>query len=218
MPETTPDIRCRIVLIAPDIADDAALAQAVSEALEGGDVASLILPAYGADDQAFQRRAGKIVPLAQEKGVAVMIADDTRVAGRTGADGVHLEDARRAIAESTRRFDANLMFGAGGARTRHEALELGEAQPDYIFFGKIGYDTRPEPHPRNLSLGQWWAEMVEIPCIVLAGSDLASVSTVAATGADFVALGHAVFDDTKGPRHAVKEANTLLDRAPARTE
>ncbi len=217
MPEPTPDSRCRIVLIAPDIADDEALAEAVSQALAGGDVASLILPAWGADDQAFQRRAEMIVPLAQAQGVAVMIVDDTRVAGRTGADGVHLEDARRVIAESRRRFDSHLMFGAGGARTRHDALELGEAQPDYLFFGKIGYDNKPEPHPRNLALGQWWADLVEIPCVVLAGSDLDSVAEVAATGAEFVALGHAVFDDPQGPRHAIEKANALLDRLPART-
>ncbi len=217
MPDPTPDNRCRIVLIAPDIADDAALAEAVAQALAGGDVASLILPSWGADDRAFQRRAEAIVPLAQAKGVAVMIADDTRIAGRAGADGVHLEEARRFIAEAQGRFDSHLMFGAGGARTRHEALELGEAQPDYLFFGKIGYDNKPEPHPRNLALGQWWSEMVEIPCVVLAGSNLASVAEVAATGTEFVALGRAVFDDPQGPRHAVEQANALLDRTPART-
>ncbi len=218
MQDTNPDIRCRIVLIAPDIADDAVLANAVSEALDGGDVASLILPGYGADDQAFQRRAEKIVPLAQARGVAVMIAEDTRIAGRTEADGVHLDDARQAMAQTASRFDERLMFGAGGARTRHDALVLGEAQPDYLFFGRIGYDTRPEPHPRNLALGRWWAELVEIPCVVLAGSDLASVAEVAATGAEFVALCHAVFDDPAGPRHAVEEANAILDRTPARIE
>ena len=46
-----------------------------------------------------------------------------------------------------------MMVGAGGAKTRDDALELGEVRPDYIFFGRFGYDNKPEPHPRNLSLG-----------------------------------------------------------------
>ncbi|RVD12740.1 thiamine phosphate synthase, partial [Mesorhizobium sp. M4B.F.Ca.ET.017.02.2.1] len=81
-----------------------------------------------------------------------------------------------------------------------------------------GYDNKPEPHPRNLSLGQWWAEMIEIPCIVMAGSELASVEAVAATGAEFVALSSAVFADGTDPRAAVAAANALLDETAPRFE
>ena len=107
------------------------------------------------------------------------------------------------------------MVGAGGAKTRDDALQLGEERPDYIFFGRFGYDAKPEPHPRNLSLGAWWAQMIEIPCIVMAGSDLSSIEAVAATGAEFVALSSAVFGDGADARAAVADANALLDeRAP----
>ena len=216
MPHTSPDNRCRLVLIAPDRESDDALADAVSSALSGGDVASLILPPYGLDEGAFQKRAERLTRLAQDKGVAVMIVDDTRIAGRVGADGVHLEEARASIAETIERFDGKLMFGAGGAKTRHDALELGEARPDYIFFGKIGYDNKPDPHPRNLSLGEWWSEMVALPCVVMGGTALESVEAVAATRADFVALSSAIFTGTLTPAEAVAAANRLLDeKAPA---
>ena len=216
MPHTSPDNRCRLVLIAPDRESDEALADAVSSALSGGDVASLILPPYGLDEGAFQKRAERLTWLAQDRGVAVMIVDDTRIAGRVGADGVHLEEARATIAETIERFDGKLMFGAGGAKTRHDALELGEARPDYIFFGKIGYDNKPDPHPRNLSLGEWWSEMVALPCVVMGGTVLESVEAVAATRADFVALSSAIFTGTLTPAEAVAAANRLLDeKAPA---
>ena len=91
---------------------------------------------------------------------------------------------------------------------------LGETQPDYIFFGRFGYDRTPEPHPRNLSLGGWWAEMIEIPCIVLAGSDIESVEAVAGTGAEFVALSAAVFADGVDSGEAIARANAILDRKP----
>src|SRR5690348_9003348 len=74
--------RCRVVLIAPRIGDLPKLEMLVEYATGGGDVASLILPAYGDGEAAFQRRAEAIVPLVQARGIAVMVEGDTRVAAR----------------------------------------------------------------------------------------------------------------------------------------
>ncbi|TGS52692.1 thiamine phosphate synthase, partial [Mesorhizobium sp. M1D.F.Ca.ET.183.01.1.1] len=104
--------------------------------------------------QAF---AEKIVPIAQAAGVAVVIAGDSRIAGRVHADGIHVEAGRNDLAETIERLQGKMMVGAGGAKTRDDALDLGEERPDYIFFGRFGYDNKSEPHPRNLSLGEWWA-------------------------------------------------------------
>ncbi len=109
-----------------------------------------------------------------------------------------------------------MIVGADAGKTRDDALEIGEERPDYVFFGRFGYDRTPEPHSRNLTLGRWWAEMIEVPCIVLGGSDVASVEAVAATGAEFVALSAAVFSPDVDPRRAVAEANEILDRTAPR--
>jgi thiamine-phosphate pyrophosphorylase len=53
--------------------------------------------------------------------------------------------------------------------------------------------------------------MIEIPCIVMAGSDLESVRAVAATGAEFVALSAAVLGEGADPRTAIARANAMLD-------
>lgn len=214
MDHTMPPSRCRVVLIAPP----GIAAASVRSALDGGDVASLILPQYAAAEAAFQAHAEQIVPAAQEKGIAVIIAGDTRIAGRVKADGMHVETNKAELQEAVESFQARMMVGCGGAKTRDEALELGETQPDYIFFGRFGYDTKPEPHSRNLALGRWWAEMIEIPSIVLAGSDIASVEAVAATGCEFVALSSAVFGEGIDPRAAVAAANDLLDQTAPRFE
>ncbi|TIU39186.1 MAG: thiamine phosphate synthase, partial [Mesorhizobium sp.] len=187
-------------------------------AFDGGDVASLILPENGMDEASFQAFAEQIVPAAQAAGVAVIIAGDTRIAGRVQADGIHVEVSKAELAETIEHFQAKMMVGTGGAKTRDDALELGETRPDYIFFGRFGYDNKPEPHPRNLSLGAWWADMIQIPCIVMAGSDIASVEAVGATGAEFVALSSAVFADGTDPRTAVATANALLDETAPRFE
>lgn len=214
MNEATPPNRCRIVLIAPP----GVSAQSITAAFEGGDVASLILPENGMDEASFQALAEEIVPVAQAAGVAVIIAGDTRIAGRVQADGIHVEVGKAELAETIGHFQAKMMVGTGGAKTRDDALELGELRPDYIFFGRFGYDNKPEPHPRNLSLGQFWADVIQIPCIVMAGSDLASVTAVAATGAEFVALSSAVFAEGVDPKTAVAGANVLLDETAPRFE
>ncbi len=207
--------RCRLVLIGPGGADWKRSADQVVSALSGGDIASLILWPSELGDAEFQKLCEMAVPAAQAAGVAAIVAGDTRVAGRTHADGIHLEDKSmlRDLIEANR--DGRLIVGAGGAKSRHDALEIGELRPDYVFFGRFGYDNRPEPHPRNLALGQWWAELVEIPCIVMAGSTIDSLEAVAATGAEFVAVSAAVFTGTTPPDEAVRMANRLLDeRAP----
>ncbi|WP_315924633.1 thiamine phosphate synthase [Mesorhizobium sp. SP-1A] len=214
MNQTPPPSRCRLVLIAPP----SVAVERIGAALSGGDVASLILTQEGSDEASFQAFAEKIVPMAQAAGVAVVIAGDSRVAGRVHADGLHVEGGTEDLADAIERHQDRMMIGAGGAKTRDDALELGEERPDYIFFGRFGYDTKPEPHARNLALGRWWAEMIEIPCIVMAGSEIASVEAVAATGAEFVALSAAVFAEGVDPTAAVAQANALLDRSAPRFE
>lgn len=209
-PTQTPN-RCRIVLIAPPGADAARILAAV----DGGDVASLILPPWSLDEASYQRLADAVVPAAQAHGVATLTVGDPRMAMRSGADGLHVDGARHELEDIIGKHNSRLMIGAGGAKTRDDALALGELRPDYIFFGRFGYDGRPEPHPRNLKLGEWWSEMVALPCVVMAGSDASSAIDVALTGADFVAVSEAVYGDDTDPADAVAKVNALLDeRAP----
>ncbi|MFC4623666.1 thiamine phosphate synthase [Daeguia caeni] len=206
--------RCRIVLVAPPLEHGSKLAELLASALSGGDVASVILDSNGLDEASFQTVAEQAVPIIQQAGAAALIINDTRIAGRVGADGVHIEGKAEDVAETLQKHSPRMIVGSGNLRDRHTAMEIGELQPDYVFFGKIGADNKPDAHPRNLSLAEWWAAMIEIPCIVQAGSDLQGIVAAAETGADFVALGRAVFD-APDPAMAVAEANRLLDeRAP----
>jgi thiamine-phosphate pyrophosphorylase len=211
MTDDIPD-RCRLVLIAPQGVEAAALERLLQAALSGGDVASVILPQYGLDDGSFQELAERLVPVIQASGAAAMIAGDTRVAARAKADGVHVDGKPDVLADAIDRLQDKMMVGAGGAKTRDDALDLGEQRPDYIFFGRFGYDNTPAPHHRNLTLGAWWAEMIEVPCIVMGGSDIASIGEVARTGVEFVAVSAAVFG-AEDPAAAVAEANRLLEEA-----
>ncbi len=215
-PQNSSD-RCRLVLVTPPLADSAKLATLLSAALSGGDVASVILDIGDLDEATFQLVAEKAVPIIQEKGAAAIILNDTRIAGRVGADGIHIEGKAAELGEAIEKHTPKMIVGTGNLRDRHSAMEIGELQPDYIFFGKIGADNKPDAHPRNLSLAEWWSELVEIPSIAQAGNTLESVIPAAQTGADFVALGSAVFE-AEDPATAVKEANRLLDEHAPRFE
>ncbi|MCR9136326.1 MAG: thiamine phosphate synthase [Alphaproteobacteria bacterium] len=207
--------RCRLVLIAPDLEDDQVIEQAVSDALRGGDVASVILPQYGLDDSSFQKRSERLVPIIQRAGAAALIAGETRVATRTGADGVHVSGGIEDMKHALDRFSPQMIVGGGRAKERHAALEIGELRPDYIFFGRLDGDIKQEPHAKNIALGQWWADLIEIPCVIMGGQNLESIADIADTGAEFAALRHAVFADPAQAAMRVSEANALLDeKAP----
>jgi thiamine-phosphate pyrophosphorylase len=207
--------RCRLVLILPEGEDLSARAAMLEGALKGGDVASVILPQYGLDDGLFQKHAEMLVPIVQKAGAAALVAGDTRVAGRAKADGIHVTGNAEQLGEAVEKFTPQFIVGGGNATDRHKALEIGEIQPDYIFFGKIGGDIKPEAHPKNLALAEWWASMIEIPCIVLGGTDPQSALAAAETGAEFVALDKAVFAEPEQAPHVVAAVNALLDeKAP----
>ncbi len=215
---TSPEDRCRLVLIVPDIADAEEKARVVGDALKGGDVASVIIPQYGLDDAAFQKHAELLVPLIQDAGAAALIVDNSRVAGRARADGLHISGNAAALADAIEKHVPKMIVGGGNAMDRHHALEIGEAQPDYIFFGKLDGDIKPEAHSKNVALGEWWSSMIAIPSIVMGGQDPASAVAVAEAGVEFVALREAVFADPALAATVVARVNAELDEKAPRFE
>ena len=221
-------LRCRLVLIVPGdwiLQNGSNAARRLEAAFAAADVASVIVFQGTVTEPEFQKILPPVVASAQNAGVAVMVDGEPRIAARTGADGVHLGQDPDALRKAIDQYAPKMMVGAGNVRTRHNALVIGELQPDYVMFGKPGADTHEEAHPKNLALGQWWSAMVEIPCIVLGGKNIETVVDVAKTGADFVALSSAIFvpdADGKGTyatqsggdnaiADRVRHANTLLD-------
>lgn len=213
---STNEERLRLVLVMPETDDADAAARMIGEALKGGDVASVILPQYGMDDTQFQKLAEKVVPLIQQAGAAALVAGDSRVAGRAKADGLHIVGGIEDLGEAIEKHAPKLIVGGGNAQDRHRALEIGDLQPDYVFFGKLDGDIKPEAHPKNLALAEWWASMVEIPCIVMGGTNPESALAIAETGAEFAALRLAVFTEPSRAASIVQEVNALLDQKAPR--
>ena len=202
--------RCRLCLVTPAGVDAGTFAPRVVDALSGGDVASLIIAANPADPAALQQAAQAFVPIAQDAGAAAIIHGDTRIVGRTRADGVLIDSGLADLADALAALHPRAMVGAGGGTSRHEAMAAGEASPDFLFFGHLDGDTGDGVFPRVLDLAAWWSAVTVIPAIVMGGRSLVSVREAAAERIEFVALSRAVWDDPRGPRAAVEEACEYL--------
>jgi thiamine-phosphate pyrophosphorylase len=205
--------RCRLCLVTPPRGEPAALAKTLAAALSGGDVASLILSVDPPDPRALQDLSEAMVPIAVRRGVATLVHNDTRIVGRTGADGAHIDSGQADLADAIAALRPKKIVGAGGVRSRHEAMLAGEANPDYLFFGRLDGDTEEGVFRKALDLAAWWSPLFVIPAIVMGGSSVASVREAAEAGAEFVALSRAVFS-ADDPGLAVAQANALLSQLP----
>lgn len=208
------DSRCRLCLVTPETIDLAGFRPLLDAALAGGDVACLIITG---PSESLQEIAEALVPLAQSRNVAAVVHNDTRIAGRARADGVHIDTGPADLRIAIDTFRPAKIVGAGGLHSRHDAMLAGEANLDYLFFGRLDGDTGESIFPKALDLASWWSSVFLIPAMVMGGRTIASVSEAAEAGIEFVALRHAVWSNAAGPGEAVAAANRLLARAPERT-
>ncbi|WP_375705801.1 thiamine phosphate synthase [Bartonella sp. AA2SXKL] len=146
------------------------------------------------DDSSFlQQQAQIYAEDIQHHDAALLIAGDSRIAGRIKADGLHIEDDLNALESFKNQQKEQKIIGFGNLRNRHSAMLAAETGVDYLFFGKLGADKKPQAHPRNLQLATWWAEIMEIPAVVQAGSDFSTFDEALKTGCEFIAVEEVIF-------------------------
>ncbi|MDJ0932414.1 thiamine phosphate synthase [Breoghania sp.] len=207
--------RSHLFLITPPDFDAETFAGPLGEALAGDDVACLLITFAADDTQAAQATAEKIVPVAQEAGVAALILNDTQIAGRSRAYGVQIDSGLEDLKLAQESFQPNRIVGVGHIKERHQAMELAELDTDYVFFNMLDLEEHEEAHRKTINFAGWWAEVFEIPCVALAGRDIVSVRKVAETKAEFVALRAGVWEHPDGLKAAVEQANAILDMVAA---
>jgi len=199
----------QLYLIAPGISDVGTFAGPLEEVLAAGKVSCLLLDLISTDDHAAKKAVKEIVRVTQAHDTALLLAGWSSIAARAGADGVHVAGGRKAVDEALLSFKPEHIVGVGAIRSRHDAMSLAETGVDYVMFGEPSRDGRPPPLDSVVERTDWWAELFEIPCVAYA-PDLGSVPLLADAGADFVALGSAVWRHDKGPAEAVSLASRLL--------
>ncbi|MCH9806566.1 MAG: thiamine phosphate synthase [Alphaproteobacteria bacterium] len=156
-------------------------------------VPSLLIQ-FAKNSSADTQKLRPLIINAQKHETAVLIADDAELANELRADGIHLSAKptetplieRYRAARQT--LGANAIIGADAGHSRHDAMELSEAEADYIAFSpnrSLHDPADATAHQRELV--QWWAEIFEPPVVALDVPDNATTSAFAALRADFVA-------------------------------
>jgi thiamine-phosphate pyrophosphorylase len=198
----------RLYLATPPTGEPARLAEPLAVALGAADVAAVLVPLIGDDERALLNGLKTLVPVIQGAGAALLLEGRADLVARAGADGAHLAgiDRFRAAVGSLK---PDRIAGCSGLASRHDAMSAAEAGADYVMFGE------PDPGGRRPSFEAirervtWWAEVFEIPCVGYA-TTLDEIAALAAAGADFVAVGDLVFDDSRGESVATKDAAARL--------
>jgi thiamine-phosphate pyrophosphorylase len=196
------DPTCRLYLICPNPLPpdfDAVLA----EVLGAGDVAALRVDA---GDEAAVARVRQV---AHAHGVALILEGRPDLAVQMACDGAHLAAGDDVAGARKVLGDRQLGVWCGGSRD--QAMQAGQDGADYVCFGPFfGEDDLADPE-----LVSWWVELMELPAVVEGGLSLENCGALVQAGADFLAVGDAVWQHAAGPADAVRAFNQAIrDHAP----
>ncbi len=207
--------RCRLVLISPLAPDPETFEAELAAAFAGGDIATLIL-ALENDERKFWKRISDIArPQTIKAGAAFLIKDQISRISELDADGTHVEAGLEELSEITESLQPERIVGAGALFNRHTAMRAGETGVDYVLFGKINL----EPEDRKAAdvvkqLTEWWYPLFQVPSIAFA-STIDDAEELARCGADFVAVGNAVWEHPDGVEATIRALNKTFDEIAA---
>jgi thiamine-phosphate pyrophosphorylase len=207
------DAACRLYLITPPVLPDPArfAAEDLARALDAGDVAALQIRLKDVPDEDVLRAAAAMLPVAQSRGVAVLMNDRMDLAKRAGCDGVHLGQSDGDPMAARKLLGAEAMIGVTCHASRHLAMEAGEAGADYVAFGAFfPTGTKEVQHHAEPELLEWWTEMFELPCVAIGGITAANCAPLVRAGADFLAVVGAVWNHPEGAAAGVRAMNAAI--------
>jgi thiamine-phosphate pyrophosphorylase len=201
-------MNARLYLLTPELGDTAAFARDLGATLAAGDIAAVLLRLQDGGERTLIDRAKAIAAIVQPHDIALLLDGHPEIAVRAGADGAHLTGIE-ALSAAIGTLKPERIAGAGGLRSRHDAMLAAEAGADYVMFGEPDGSGRRPPLDAVLERLAWWAELVEVPCVGCA-ANIDEVAPLAQTGADFVALGEWIWTTERAPSALVTAAAKCL--------
>lgn len=208
------DEKPRLYFITPPLADAESFATQLVAAMDAGDAASVLIRFATSDPGARKKIVRALAAPVQSRGAALLVDGDAQLAVRADADGAHLRGLGEPFEDALDALKPERIVGAGGLKTRDDAMSAGEDGVDYLMFGEPTADGYVPPLAETIERLDWWSQIFEVPCIGYAAK-IEDVGALCAAGADFVALGDAVWSDARGPAVAVAQAESLLKARPA---
>jgi thiamine-phosphate pyrophosphorylase len=185
------------------VADGAALAPQLAALLGAADIAAVLVRLADGDERGKINRVKALSTTVQNAGAALLLDGHVDLVARSGADGAHVIDVAQ-LNDALEQLKPDRIVGVGGLHSRHDSMVAGEAGADYLLFGEIdAAGERPSTEAIAERL-EWWAEVFEPPCVGYAAT-IDEVELFAATGADFIMVGDAIWSDERGPQAALAD-------------
>ncbi|PZW45720.1 thiamine-phosphate diphosphorylase [Humitalea rosea] len=208
-----PDL-CRLYLITPPVFDPLAFRDPLAAALDAGDVAALQIRLKDAPADAVKRAVAALLPVAQARGVAVLLNDSAELAIETGCDGAHLGQSDGDHAAARKLLGPDRMLGITCHASRHLAMKAGEIDADYVAFGAFfPTATKATEHVAEPEILEWWSSLFEVPCVAIGGITAENCGPLVRAGADFLAVVGAVWNHPDGPAAGVRALNAAIAAA-----
>ncbi len=205
----------RLYLLTPQLTEAESFLPQLQAALDAGDVACVLLRCATPDEGTVKKIAKALLPVLQKRDAALLVESDPSLATRAGADGVHLrvtsEKDEEKLEDAIESLKPDRIVGTGGIKTKHDSMTIGEMDVDYIMFGDPAPDGWVPPLEQVTERVSWWTEIFTTPCVAYAPR-LEDVATLAKAGADFIAVGDAIWSDARGPATAMRDAQSALVR------
>lgn len=191
---------------------DADFADVLARTLDAGRVSALQLRLKEHSDADIEALAPKLIEIAHQRGVSVILNDNPALAAKLGCDGVHIGQDDGSIRDARAALGPKAIVGVTCHDSRHLAMTAGEQGADYVAFGAFFDTATKSPKTRaDLDILVWWTELFELPCVAIGGLTLENVSEVIAAGADYIAVCGGVWSHPDGPEAACAGLSQLLD-------
>ncbi len=179
-------------------------AASVEAAVQAGDVAALLID--GRSNPELMAEIAGLVSIAQAQDVAVLIADDVALAGLSGADGVQILADGASYASVRKQLGEQVIVGVYARKSRHAAMELAEAGASYVSF---------EEGAEGDELAEWWAQVMQVPCVAHVAASDGAVSAAARAGIEFVSPDETIWASPETAAGAVVRLNAIIQGTSA---
>ena len=208
---------CRLYLITPPRLDDlAAFGRLLAQTLDAGEVAALQIRLKDQPDEVIAAADEALAPIAQARGVAVILNDRPDLAAKLGCDGVHVGQSDTPLKDARKIMGPDAMIGVTCHDSRHLAMEAAEGGADYVAFGAFFPTTTKEaPTQAEPEILTIWQQFMETPCVAIGGINADNAAGLAKAGADFLAVSAGVWAHPEGPAAAVRALEAAIAKGLA---
>jgi thiamine-phosphate pyrophosphorylase len=182
------------------------LIECVEQAIAGG--ARLIQYRDKCGDATQRRRhAMALSELCRRHKVPLLINDDVELAGRVGADGVHLGRDDTAPAAARRRLGPGAIIGVSCYNRIELAQQAAASGADYVAFGRF-FPSRTKPHAvqADMELLARARSELDLSLAVIGGITPDNAGPLIAAGADLLAVIHGLFGEPDVRAAAIRYA------------